>query len=76
MDLHFPGNVFGTDGCLGVQGQWRGFLPFSSPLCHAVVMNPDIFKPECRRTSDGNAGNASSDVATVLFMLQSCPLEY
>lgn len=25
------------------QGQWQGSLPFSLPLCHAVVANSDVF---------------------------------
>lgn len=41
MELQFPGNVYGTDGCRGGQSRCRGFLPFSSPLCHAVAINPD-----------------------------------
>lgn len=41
MELQFPGNVYGTDGCRGGQSRCHGSLPFSSPLCHAVAINPD-----------------------------------
>lgn len=42
MDL-LPGNDFWADGCLGGQGQWRGLLPSSLPLCRADVMNAYMY---------------------------------